>query len=163
MKRIDFGQTIQVIANLGVIAGIIFLAIEMRQNSQVLRAQAISTVVENRLNRQDRVIENEGVAALYAKNDRKEPLTDEELMRMQATRSRGFISWQRDYFLFQEGILTEEYFRANFPIMKASILGTSGSYTAAEHWERWRESSAAPSFRVFVEQCIEHDCDVIPR
>lgn len=36
MKRIDLGQTIQIIANIGVIAGIGVLALELRQNNQLL-------------------------------------------------------------------------------------------------------------------------------
>jgi len=39
MKKIDLGQTIGIIANLGVIAGIAFLAIELRQNNELLVAQ----------------------------------------------------------------------------------------------------------------------------
>ena len=36
MKKIDFGQTITILANLGVIAGIVFLAIEVSQNQESL-------------------------------------------------------------------------------------------------------------------------------
>ena len=33
MKKIDLGQTLQILANIGVIAGIVFLAVEIRQNT----------------------------------------------------------------------------------------------------------------------------------
>ena len=36
MKKTDLGQAIQVLANVGVIAGIVFLAVETRQNNQLL-------------------------------------------------------------------------------------------------------------------------------
>jgi hypothetical protein len=36
MKRIDLGQTIAILANVGVIAGIVFLALELRQNQASL-------------------------------------------------------------------------------------------------------------------------------
>ncbi len=39
MKKLDLGQTLGILANLGVIAGIIFLAFELRQNNQLLVAQ----------------------------------------------------------------------------------------------------------------------------
>ena len=38
-KKLDLGQTITILANLGVIAGIVLLAIEMRQNNELLAAQ----------------------------------------------------------------------------------------------------------------------------
>jgi len=39
MKKIDLGQSISILANLGVIAGIVFLAFELRQNNELLIAQ----------------------------------------------------------------------------------------------------------------------------
>ena len=40
MKKIDLAQTLNTLANVGVIAGIIFLAFELRQNNDLLTAQA---------------------------------------------------------------------------------------------------------------------------
>ena len=162
MKKINLGQTISILANLGVIAGIIFLAIEIRQNNQFLSAEAIGTVFENRLNRQDNVINNERYAALLAKRDRNEPLTGAELITMEASSYRGFIAWQRDYFLYQQGLLPEEYFRANFGPMKQAFSDRDVSYSGAKLWETWK-GSATPAYREFIEQCILSECETIPR
>jgi len=40
--KIDLGQTISVLANVGVIAGIVFLGYELRQNNSLLASQARS-------------------------------------------------------------------------------------------------------------------------
>ena len=40
MKKIDLGRTIGILANLGVIAGIIFLGVELRQNNELMEAEA---------------------------------------------------------------------------------------------------------------------------
>lgn len=53
MKKIDIGNTIQVLANVGVIAGIAFLAIEMQQNNALLEAQAGYVLAENRASNYD--------------------------------------------------------------------------------------------------------------
>jgi len=53
MKQIDIGNTIQVLANVGVIAGIALLAIEMRQNNSLLEAQAGYALAENRASNYD--------------------------------------------------------------------------------------------------------------
>jgi hypothetical protein len=47
MKKIDLGQVIQMLANIGVIAGIVFLAMELRQNNQLLIEQAQQGMVQN--------------------------------------------------------------------------------------------------------------------
>jgi hypothetical protein len=39
MKKIDFGQSLTILANLGVIAGIVFLGYELQQNQVVVQAQ----------------------------------------------------------------------------------------------------------------------------
>ena len=40
MKKIDIGQSIGILANIGVIAGIVFLAFELRQNNALMDAEA---------------------------------------------------------------------------------------------------------------------------
>jgi hypothetical protein len=40
MKKIDLGQTITILANIGVIAGIVFLGVELRQTQDAMQAQA---------------------------------------------------------------------------------------------------------------------------
>ena len=39
MRKMSAGQAVQVVANVGVIATILFLAIELRQNNELLDAQ----------------------------------------------------------------------------------------------------------------------------
>ena len=53
MKKMDIGQIVTVLANIGVIAGIVFLAIEVQQNQKSLdesnrinRAESLRTAVE---------------------------------------------------------------------------------------------------------------------
>jgi hypothetical protein len=40
MKQIDLGQSITILASLGVIAGIVFLGLELRQNNELMEAEA---------------------------------------------------------------------------------------------------------------------------
>jgi len=40
LKKIELGQTITILANFGVIAGIVFLGIELQQNNDLMEAQA---------------------------------------------------------------------------------------------------------------------------
>jgi large-conductance mechanosensitive channel len=43
MRKIDLGQTINTFANIGVIAGILFLAIEIRASTRATQASSIQT------------------------------------------------------------------------------------------------------------------------
>ena len=161
MKKLDLGQAIQILANVGVIAGIAFLALQLQQNNRLLRAEAISAVLETRLSRQERVIAGVDLAALLQRNATQETLSPEDMMRVQAAKNLAFIGWQKDYFLYQEGILPGEYFRANFPVMKRAF-GESGVVSSRNYWEQWSPTSATPAYRRFVDQCIFADCETIP-
>ena len=163
MKKLDLGQTITILANLGVIAGIVFLAIEIQQNNQLLRAEAIGTALETRLVRQEIILANDSLVTAHAKNNRGEPLTDEDRIRLNAANYRNMLGRQKDYFLYQEGILTEELFRANFPIMKVSLSDSDATYSGRDFWEARKMVSATPAFRDFVEACILSECETIPR
>jgi hypothetical protein len=47
MKKIDLGQTITILANVGVITGIAFLAAELRQNNEMMRAQTRNDIAQS--------------------------------------------------------------------------------------------------------------------
>ncbi len=43
MKKFDLGQTVSILANLGVVVGIVFLGMEVRQNNELLATQVTAT------------------------------------------------------------------------------------------------------------------------
>ena len=162
MKKLDLGQIVTLLANLGVIAGIIFLGVELQQNNQLLRAGAIGTVLDTRIARAELQVIVPEINALLVKNQNNEPLTDAERMLISALHNRGILGWQKDYFLFQAGILEEEYFRANLPVMKAAFKSEE-TYSYLDHWVEWWRPIAAPAYREFIDQCVISDCASIPR
>lgn len=162
MKKFDVSQLIQILANVGVIAGIVFVAVELRQNNQLLTAESIGTVFENRIERHDRVMEHPAFTAVIAKNVRGELLTDEEEMIVLSSHDRAFIAWQREYLLYQLGVLPEEYLRASFGSMKAVIPDRVGTLPAYDRWQEWKVD-ANPAYREFIDLCILADCEEIPR
>ena len=64
MKRLDLGQSIGILANIGVIAGIVFLGVELRQNNQLLTSQARTTRMEIRKEATNRYLENPDLVQL---------------------------------------------------------------------------------------------------
>ena len=58
MRKIDFSQTFHILANIGVIAGIAFLAFELRQNNDLLEAEARARRTEIRISGADLISSN---------------------------------------------------------------------------------------------------------
>jgi len=78
MKKIDFGQTIGVLANLGVIAGIIFLGVELRQNNILMEAEARLSQYENARQFAVNLSVTPSLAEVLAKVSQGEELTEAE-------------------------------------------------------------------------------------
>ena len=88
MKKADIGQMISVVANIGVIAGIVFLAVELRQNNDELRIQARQNVYEMQAEIQRNFFRNDGgLADLYFREVEGESLTRVESSRLASYRT----------------------------------------------------------------------------
>jgi hypothetical protein len=155
-------QWLTLVANFAVIAGIIFLGIELQQNNKLLQAEAISSVMDTRMIRQDQVIENDSLSELISKNRKREELSDAELLRIRALHTRSMLGWQKDFFLYKEGILTEEYFRTNLQVMKNAFSRDNETFGHLQHWESYWHRAAMPAFRDYIEKCIILDCEDFP-
>ena len=109
MKKFDIGQMIGILANIGVIAGIVFLGIEIRQNTQSLQISAYQQLISQldsmaRLRLQDSTLGMDLNSNIHAY---PQDLTDEDTYRIWGlfyilTRSADLA-----YYQFQQGALTE--------------------------------------------------------
>jgi hypothetical protein len=78
MQKINLGQTISILANVGVIAGIVFLAVEIGQNHTALEEQNTLTRISGR----DAALE-------YFSSHRRIQLENPELLEMQLRAKSG--------------------------------------------------------------------------
>jgi hypothetical protein len=92
MTRIDIGQLIQVAANLGVIAGIVFLGIEISQNNELMEAQARYNRLVSQTGSQTLIANNAQLAELLAKNDMGAELTPAERRQFEALYGRAIVN-----------------------------------------------------------------------
>ena len=111
--RIDLGRVAQVSANLGVIAGIIFLGLELRQNNDLLDSQAR----QNRANGAralSEAIYNDatGLGRLIDKAARGIELTPDEEFRLDHYLTTVIRDWEFWYQDFSDGILNEAELRS---------------------------------------------------
>jgi len=65
MKKVDIGQTITIVANVGVIAGIIFLGVELSQNSETARLQAAQSYANLSHELDFRIVDDPSLIALF--------------------------------------------------------------------------------------------------
>lgn len=105
MQKIDPGQTISTLANLGVIAGILFVALEVRQNNTLMTSQSRANQSEQVLSFQADVYSDPGLSEILIKADAGESLSDAEQLRLDAFQQRVLLGMQFQFEEFQNGAL----------------------------------------------------------
>ncbi|MGD8339936.1 MAG: hypothetical protein PVH89_04090 [Gammaproteobacteria bacterium] len=133
MKKIDLGQMISILANVGVIAGIVFLGIELRQNNDFLAAQARLGQLDATVARIQIGLNNPDLADINWRERNGEPLTPAEQNRYFEYALFTMMHWRWEYQEYQAGALPEVDLaawrvQASFsPIWRRAWDGTLGS------------------------------------
>jgi hypothetical protein len=95
-------------ANAGVIAGIVFLAIELRQNNELLTLEANYAQINMERGRRSRIIENEGFADLIDREKSGKELTSVENMRLRLHWLDVIDTWEWQFRENRAGRLEDE-------------------------------------------------------
>ena len=112
MKNIDVGQLTGICANLGVLAGIVFLGMEVQQNNELLDSQARQNIA-NGLRELNAVVYDQetGLSAVITKAKSGAELTEDEAFRVDRYLTTVIISWEYWYRDYADGIINEEELR----------------------------------------------------
>ncbi len=95
MKKIEFGQAVQLLANVGVIAGIVFLAIELQQNNELMGAEARFNQMAARIESYTLQVTEPELTEILVRDRKGQALTEVEELRVQAYWTRVFsvLEW----------------------------------------------------------------------
>lgn len=155
MKRIDFGQMMQFLGNLGVIAGIVLLAYEIQQNTESLdesRNLAFAQAQQARLSQNDDTVRSlasspylPGIFIKY-ESEGREALNDEELRRFIWQSCSGLVRLDTLHAWYERGYVDEQEYRANF---RRLVLG------AAPRWQDIGIWPTRPAYREAVERILQ--------
>ena len=101
MKKIDPGQTITILANLGVIAGIFFLAVELQQNNRLLDAQVSYNLLMHRTESRDETYFNPEFAEFRFKVASEEELSPVEQFRLNERNESRLLGYEWEYLQYR--------------------------------------------------------------
>lgn len=152
MKKIDVGQTIAVLANLGVIAGIVFLGIELRQNNEQMAAQSRYNYYQRRIDFGLTMALNTELREAVGKMRRNEELTPLERGRLFDFYLAQFTAWEYEFGEMQRGAISEEEF--NSPVKR--IFFENFQPMTGNTWNTVRESTPV-DFRDYFDEHIAYE------
>jgi hypothetical protein len=149
VNKIDLGQTLNTLANVGVIAGIIFLALELNQNNEFLELEAKATRMEILLDGWERIASDPALVALMIKDRNEEALTQAEEMQLNAYWMGYFLrrEWNYENLSSKSDQWRDSFLRiyqAYGSMRRAWEGGSGGSVSAGK-------DNFSPDFVAFIE------------
>lgn len=116
MKRDDIVQTIGVLANIGVLAGIVFLAIEIRQNTSARYAESREAVLS--ASREEILVTIEDPRLIFALTN-SDQLTPEENVRLDGYLSVVLRAREFAWLQYRDGAIDDTQWNTEFNVLAA--------------------------------------------
>ena len=154
MKKIDFQHTATLVANVAVIVGIVFLAIELQQNTGELQSQTRASISENTLTYLGWVATSPELARALAKAASDvDSITDFERIQLDYYYAAQIRVWENTHYQFERGLFTEPEYEARKGVWRNRLANADDSELFRAQWESMKER-VSPSFRVEVDRII---------
>ncbi|MCP5347691.1 MAG: hypothetical protein H7A04_12625 [Pseudomonadales bacterium] len=138
------------LANLGVIAGIVFLAAELNQNSSMMAAQTRTNITREIIESMEK--ENDPLILESTQRIQAgEPLNAEQTQAATILLAQRLRHWENVLYQYDNGLFDDEEFSG----VLAFIDATMSSHFAQEVWRQQRPYYS-PNFQSFVDAIIEN-------
>ena len=108
MKKLNPGQTISVLANVGVLIGILLLVYELNQNRVVAEAQTRAAITQVIIDLTVMVSQTEMGMVISEKRLNDEALTPREKIWQRGTSRAQFRHWENVYFQYNIGLFSDQ-------------------------------------------------------
>ncbi len=113
MKKINLGQTINILGNVGVLLGLILVVVEIRQSNEQAAAAAYQTRIADIEVAFQQYALSADLPPIYVKlrESGLESLTAEEQERVRSWESARRTRMQGQYYQYEQGLLDESAYR----------------------------------------------------
>lgn len=146
MNRFGFGQAIATLANIGVIVGIVFLTLELRQNNVQLTAQSRYNYYQGRVNEYWSVVNNKELLELMYRANTGQPLDDVERNRVTQRMMALITGWEYEFGEKEFGRISDEEFNV---AAKREVYRSLPALI--EVWTNYYRPLAPAPFREFMD------------
>jgi hypothetical protein len=143
------------VANLSVVAGIVFLAAEMRQNTAAIQAQTRDGITAKQMEYLSWRATSPELATVLHKVDSIGwgSLSGPESHQWRGHVAAQFREWENSQYQYEQGLFNEEDYVARRERWRAVLTDRPPSASWREFWEVAR-SDFAPSFRAEIDRIV---------
>jgi len=121
MDSDKLNKWLSLVANVGVIAGIVFLAIEIRQNSDVVRAQTRAQLTEQVMDLFSVNMNDQEYASVLMRGNNVEELSPVEQYQYYRHRSAWVNHWRNVVYQYEMGMYDESEFVDQISTIRAHM------------------------------------------
>ena len=137
---------------IGVMASLVFVGLEIRQNTTVARAQTRDSITEKQIETIGWQATSPQLAALHVR-----VMDGEELSGADASQFGSWVvgqlrEWENSHYQFEAGLFTPAEFEARSEMWRILLSGRS-SAAYIETWRRFR-LTFAPNFRAEIDRIV---------
>ena len=147
MNSKKINEWLTLIANIAVVGGIVFLAIELRQNNELLRSESRQALIANDVTSLTANIDNADVFALYLSGA---PLSAEDQLRLSFMYMLDLRNREFEYFQYKNGLLDEETWLA----YRNVILINHSAGHGRTWWDEIGKNVVDPEFGRLVDEML---------
>jgi hypothetical protein len=151
MKKLN--ESLMLVANLSVVLGIIFLGVELRQNTRAIQAQTRDAITDKQMDYYALTATDRPLAELVVRI-RNDDVSVDDLDAvdrfMFGSLWRVIVrEWENSHYQYERGLFTPEEFEARLGTWRQSLA----TRAFRENWENQR-SNFSPSFRAEVDGLV---------
>ncbi len=150
MKKLDIGQTIQILGNLGVVVGIFLLVYELNQNRELMRSQIRNEIATSLSGVLNPTVTDAEFSETVMRLDAGEDLTRAENYRASLYHEQIFRYWENVHYQYRLGLYDESEWSGHRSSITATV--NSGSRFAC-FWSLNREYYSRP-FIDFIDSVL---------
>lgn len=153
MSLDQLGNIGELIGGIAVIASLLYVAMQLKQNTKITKASVRQSVASRAGDFQLAVAQNDQLLAVVAKLFRQEPLSPQEEIRLHFLLGCLFRAVEEAYLQHRDGFLDDEYWAKRGNLM-LNYLRYPGMFEA---WRDRLRSTYHPAFVEWVESQFPHD------
>jgi hypothetical protein len=150
MKKIDLGQAVQLFANVGVIVGIVFLILEIRQNTSALLAESRQSVLASAQTELFTLMNNSEIVSSIIKED---GLSAQESVRLDVFLTAAMKAREFSWLQYQDELIDDSQWNAEVRNIEVIFDSTRTRLW----WDRSGRLAFDGRFARFVDEVLASD------
>jgi hypothetical protein len=147
MNSLKINDWLALIANVAVVGGIVFLAIEIQQNNELLRSESRQTLVANDVTSLTVNLEN---ADVFARLVSEKDLSAEDQLRLSFMYMLDLRNREFEYFQFTNGLLDKETWLS----YRQVVLINHSTGIGKTWWDEIGRAVVDPEFAKLIDEIL---------